>query len=93
MTELQRTIAATFATLFFVAALFFIPWKRADTGELRWAPFYRNPITYESTFDGSATTNRFAKMKGHRMPGLYFLQLALIGGTGFLIYKRVGQNA
>lgn len=92
MNDWQRTVVASFTTLFIVAALFFIPWKRADSGEIRWAPFYRNPITYESSFSGSATTNQYARMKGRKMPVLYLFQLAAIVGAGLLTYRMVSQD-
>lgn len=86
MNDRQRVITATIVVALFVVAFFFIPWQRHETGDLMWAPFYRNPITLESTLSGSGVTNRFVYLKGRRLYGLYVLQLAGIAALGTALF-------
>lgn len=89
MNDRQRLITATFAVALFVAAFFFVPWRRHDSRRILWAPFYRNPITLESTLSGSTINNRFVRMKGRPVWSLYFLQLVGIAGTGYVLFRLV----
>ncbi|NNE46637.1 MAG: hypothetical protein HKN37_08250 [Rhodothermales bacterium] len=83
MNDRQRLITATFIVAFFVAAFFYVPWQRDDANGIRYAPFYRNPITLNSTLSGP---DRFVYVKGSRFYSLYFLQLIGIAGTGRMLF-------
>ncbi|MBT8400289.1 MAG: hypothetical protein KJO98_07420 [Rhodothermia bacterium] len=87
MNDKQRVITATFVVALFVAAFFFVPWIRHESNDIRYAPFYRNPITLESAFSGSTVYRKFVRMKGRPLYSLYFLQLVGIAGTGFVLYR------
>jgi hypothetical protein len=50
-----------------------------------WAPFYRNPITLESTLSGAGVTNKFVYLKGRPLYGIYVLQLAGIAALGTVL--------
>ena len=92
MNDRQRVVTATFTVALFVIAFFFIPWQRYETGRVMWAPFYRNPITLESTLGGSGVVNRFAYIKGRPMYGLYVLQLVGIAALGAVLFRWAGAH-
>jgi hypothetical protein len=86
MNEKQRTVVATFTCALIVAALFYIPWRVESTGDLKWAPFHRNPVLERSTLIGDSIDSRFVRLKGQPVFGLYVVQLILIGTTGAAAY-------
>ena len=90
MNHTQRGIAGTFAIALIVAALFYIPWRIESTGDLAWAPFYRNPVVGSSTFDGDTITTRYVQLLGRPVWSIYALQLIAIGaiGSGAFWLKR-----
>jgi hypothetical protein len=87
MNEKQRAVMGTVAIALLVAALFYIPWTVAATGELRWAPFYRNPVVQQRVAMGESTDSRFIRLKGQRAYGVYALQLLVIGAIGAFAYR------
>ncbi len=82
MNHTQRGIAGTVAIALIVAALFYIPWRITSTGDLAWAPFYRNPAVGTTTRVVGGTVNRFIELKGQPVWWLYGVQLAVIAGAG-----------
>ncbi len=87
MNDRQRTVLATSIVALLVGALFFVPWQREDSDEIHWAPFYRAPITVESTLRGTTAYNELARVKGRPMFFLYVIQLAGIAGTGLVGFR------
>jgi hypothetical protein len=83
----QRTVLATSVVALLVGALFFVPWQREDSDEIYWSPFYRAPITVESTLRGSVAYNELSRVKGRPMFILYVVQLAGIAGTGLVAFR------
>ena len=88
----QRAVLATFAVALLVAALFYIPWRIESTGDLKWAPFYRNPVVERSTLIEESIETEFVRVKGQPVLGLYLLQLFAIGATGAAVYRRFGDR-
>ena len=90
MNEKQRAVAGTVAIAFIVAALFYIPWRIEATGDLTWAPFYRNPIMDRASRIMGATESRLVELKGRPVWSLYAAQLIVIGsfGAGAYWYMR-----
>ena len=86
MNDTQRVVLATSVIAVLVSALFFIPWQREDADEIHWAPFYRAPISVESTLRGTTAYNELARVKGRPMFGLYVIQLVGIGGIGLVAF-------
>ncbi len=86
MNDRQRVVTATFVVALLVAAVYYVPWLRYETGDIHWSPFYRNPMTLESTIGASSVHNRFAYIKGRPLYSLYFLQLIGIAGVGRILF-------
>ncbi len=86
MNEKQRTEVATVTIALFVAALFYIPWRVESTGDLKWAPYYRNPVLGRSTHIGERIDTRYVRLKGQPVYSLYVAQLVLIGSAGAIAY-------
>lgn len=82
MNHNQRGIAGTVAIALIVAALFYVPWRIESTGDLAWAPFYRNPVMAQSTLIEDSINTAYARLKGRPVWGLYLIQLASIGLVG-----------
>jgi hypothetical protein len=89
MNEKQRSVTGTLAIALIVAALFYIPWRIESSGDLRWAPFYRNPVISLSTLSDDTIQSRFVRLKGRPVIWLYLLQLGAIGATGAAAYWYV----
>ena len=89
MNEKQRAVLGTSAIALLVAALFYVPWRIESTGDLKWAPFYRNPVVERSTLIGETIDSQFIRLKGRPVYGLYLLQLLTIGATGAFVYRFV----
>lgn len=86
MNEKQRAVVGTAAIALIVAALFYVPWRIESSGDIRWAPFYRNPVVGMSTRIGESIDSRFRRLKGRPVYGLYVLQLVLVGSVGATVY-------
>lgn len=82
MNEKQRAIVGTLAIALIVASMFYIPWRIESTGNLKWAPFYRNPVVGTATRITGGVDSRFAKLKGRPVWAIYALQLVAIGAIG-----------
>ncbi len=87
MNEKQRAIAGTVAIAFLVAALFYVPWRIESSGDLTWAPFYRNPVMGRSTLIEETVDTQFVRLKGQPVWEIYVLQLAAIAAAGFTVYR------
>ncbi len=87
MNEKQRAIAGTVAMAFLVAAFFYVPWRIESSGDLTWAPFYRNPVMGRSTLITETVETQFIRLKGRPVWGLYVLQLATIAAVGVTVYR------
>jgi hypothetical protein len=92
MNQIQRSIAGTTVIALIVAALFYIPWRVEVTGDLTWAPFYRNPIMGRSSRITGAIETRLVELKGRPVWALYAVQLALIGSVGAGIYWHAREE-
>jgi len=86
MNQIQRTIFGTAVIALIVAALFYVPWRIESTGNLAWAPFYRNPVMGRSTQFTESIDARFVRLKGQPVYGIYALQLIIIGSAGAAAY-------
>ena len=86
MNQRQRAITGTAAIALIVAALFYVPWRIESTGDLKWAPFYRNPVMERSTLFTESVDTRFVRLKGRPVYRLYALQLIAIGFVGATAY-------
>lgn len=86
MNQKQRAIAGTVTIALIVAAMFYIPWRIESSGNLTWAPFYRNPVVGKSFRITESIETRFTRLKGRRLWGVYAFQLALIGSVGAGVY-------
>ena len=76
-----------------MGAVFFIPWEIEDTGELKWAPFYRNPIKHTASYtDEAGTLTTYTRLGGHRAIGVYALQLLVITGIGGIAFVAAGSD-
>ena len=93
MNEKQRAVAGTVAIALLVVALFYVPWRVESTGDLKWAPFYRNPVVERSTLMGESIESRFIRLKGRPVWSLYLLQLMAIGASGALVYWLVRDES
>lgn len=89
MNHTQRGVVGTTVIALFVAALFYVPWRIESSGDLQWAPFYRNPAVGRSTMTDYGIESRYIELKGRPIVGLYLLQLAAIGGIGFVAFRAV----
>lgn len=49
-TRSRGVAVATAASVLILVVLFFMPWRIEATGEIAWAPVYRPPIDYVTTF-------------------------------------------
>lgn len=86
MNHRQRGIAGTLAIALIVAALFYIPWRIESTGDLAWAPFYRNPAMGRSTLNTDTIDTQYVRLKGRPVWGMYASQLIVIGAIGSTVF-------
>ena len=89
MNEKQRAVAGTVAIAFLVAAFFYVPWRIESSGDLTWAPFYRNPVIGRSTLIAESVDTQFVRLKGQPVWGLYVFQLAMIAAAGVTVFWYV----
>ncbi len=86
MNHTQRGVLGTTVIALFVVALFYIPWRIESTGDLAWAPFYRNPVVGQSTLKGETIETRFVRLKGRPVWWLHGLQIVSVAGAGYVAF-------
>lgn len=87
----QRGALGTAAIALIAAALFYIPWRVESTGDIAYAPFYRNPVMGQHTRMEQTIESRFIRLKGRPIWWLYGLQLVGIAGAGFVAIRLLEQ--
>ena len=93
LNERQRAVLGTVAIALIVAAVFYVPWRIESTGDLAWAPFYRNPVVGRSTLLDDSLDSRYIQLKGRPVYAIYVLQLVGIGAIGTLAYWAVREQS
>ncbi len=92
MNHTQRGVLGTTVIALFVVALFYIPWRIESTGNVMWAPFYRNPAVGTSTLKGKTIESRFVRLKGQPIWWLHGLQLVSVAGAGYATFHLVRRE-
>ena len=96
MNEGQSYVVATGTVLLIILTVFLLPWRLQRTGDLRWGPFYRQPITYTTKWVGpieSATYQYEEADPAFGILALELLGLGLAAGGLFVALKDEHEGA
>lgn len=92
MNEKQSFVVATGVAFLIIATVFFVPWRLASTGEIKWSPIYRQPMSYISTNDRDPGDSRYVYDKADIAAGILLLEvfgiLVVSGGLYYFLKDR-----
>lgn len=86
MNETQRTIRAIAAVAMLLAVLFFVPWRIESSGELKWAPLFRPPVSHSLTYETERPGSRYTYDEAEVALEIYFLEILVIGLIGWATF-------
>ena len=85
-------VVATAAAALIVASLFMLPWRLERSGELRWGPFYRPPISFSTRFEGPVRVTTFQYEEGEVAFDVLGIELAVFLFVAGTLYWSLGTG-
>lgn len=74
-----------------LGTVFLAPWRIEDTGEIAWAPLYRQPAQYSRTYDGGGGV-RISEVESALALDVMILQVIAIGVVGGGVYVMLPKE-
>lgn len=77
---------ATTAVALIITTIFFVPWRAGPSGEIKWAPVYRQPMSYVRSYDDTYSrqgNSRLSYEDGEVALGILALEIVTIGAIGW----------
>jgi len=75
----QSYVVATGVVLLIILTVFMLPWRLERTGDLRWGPVYRQPITYTTKWVGPIESATYSYENADLAFGILGLELLGLG--------------
>lgn len=82
MNEKQRMVLGTTAVALILAVMFFVPWRVKSSDEIKWAPMYRQPVSYSHTYATNRPGSRYVHDEAEIEIGFFLLEILTIGAAG-----------
>ncbi len=92
MNERQSYVVGAGAVFLIIAVLFFVPWRVGRADDIRWAPLYRAPVTYVSTYMDETVKSSFKYEKGRIALDILLLELLCISVVSSVLYFVLGSD-
>lgn len=75
MNDSQKTVFGVAAVALLIAILFFIPWRMEPSGELAWAPIYRQPMSEARSYATDLHDTALVYESGEIAVGAFALEI------------------
>ena len=89
MNEAQRTVLAVAVVALIIATVFYVPWRVQPTEEIKWAPIYRQPVSYVRSYNDAYSqegSSRFSYDDGEVAVGILALEIVGLGVAGWIAF-------
>ncbi|MEX0601684.1 MAG: hypothetical protein WD021_01380 [Rhodothermales bacterium] len=88
MENKESAIVGTLVAALFISTFFFVPWRMERSGDLKWAPAYRPPVTVEQSVRDETVRSVVRYEEGEVAIVVFVVQLlaiAALGGAGLAL--------
>lgn len=82
MSQRQRFVLGVVAAAFVLAVMFYVPWRVEPSDKVKWAPIYRQPVSYVRSYEDGRDISRFVYEDGEVAFDIFVLEVLVIGAAG-----------
>ena len=92
MNDKQSYIVASGAVMLIILTVFLLPWRLERSGELRWGPFYRPPVSYTTTWEGPMLSTLYEYEEAELAYGVLLVELVAFGSLCGALYHALEKE-